>query len=90
MDDTVYLIGAVFAILSSIAAVVFFFVRVGGKLGVQEKVILDNSRDIDRAHEKIRAMEAVQAQHATDIAVIKTNLEYIKDGIDEIKMTLSK
>lgn len=91
MDDLltlILIIGGIISVIAALVAVILFLVRIGGKLAVHEKTLGDNVCDTNRAHDKIRLMEAVQATHSTDIAVLKTTLEYIKDGIDEIKQAV--
>lgn len=91
MDDLLTLlliIGGVITVLGALVAVILFLVKVGGELAVHKRTLEDNVKDTNRAHDKIRHVESVQAVHATDIAVLKTTLDYIKKGIDDIKTTL--
>ena len=92
MDDVltiVLIIGGVITVLGALVAVILFLVRVGGELAVHKKALEENVKDTNRAHDKIRNVEQVQAAHATDLAVLKATLDYIKVGIDDIKTALS-
>ncbi len=47
-------------------------------------------KDLDRAHEKIRNLEGLNAVNDKDIALMKRDIEYIKASVDEIKDILNK
>lgn len=47
-------------------------------------------KDLDRAHEKIRNLEGLNAVNDKDIALMKKDIEYIKVSVDEIKEILNK
>lgn len=91
MDQTliiISIIGGALAILSALVAVILFLVKVGGELAVHKMTLEDAVKDTNRAHDKIRNLEVIQAQQHVELAVLKTTLEYIRDGIDEIKTAL--
>lgn len=83
------IIGGVLSILGALVAVILFLVRVGGELAVHKRALEENVKDTNRAHDKIRNVEQVQAVQSMELAVLKTTLEYIRVGIDDIKTALS-
>ena len=84
------IIGGILVILGAIMGIVGFFIKLGGRIAIAEKTLSENVVDTTAAHDKIRKVADTQAQHTTDIAVLKTSLDYIKDGIDDIRAAVAK
>lgn len=90
LSTILLIIGGIITVLGALVAVILFLVRVGGELAVHKKTLEDNVSDTNRAHDKIRQVEAIQAVHSTDIAVLRTTLDHILAGINDIKDTLKE
>jgi hypothetical protein len=78
------------AILGVIVGVIGFFLKLGGRIALQEKTLSENVADTTAAHDKIRGLAAIQAEHTTKIAVVENDITYIRDGIDEIKAAVRR
>jgi len=80
--------GGVIVILGFLAGVVGFLMKIAAEIGVHKKTLEDACKDVEAAHGKIRDIVPVLAGHTTEIAVLKTDISYIREGIDDVRTML--
>jgi uncharacterized membrane protein len=91
MNETaVYLsvAGGVIVVLGFLGTLVAFLFKLGGKMAVHEKTLTDVVADTTAAHDKIRTLSPVVAEHETSIQLVQKDVSYIREGIDDIKTAM--
>lgn len=91
MDQTALIlsvIGGIIVILGFLGTLVAFLFKLGGKMAVHEKTLVDVVADTTAAHDKIRHLAPQVAEHETSIQLVQKDVSYIREGIDDIKSAM--
>lgn len=91
MDQTALIlsiIGGIIVILGFLAGVVGFLMKLAAEIATHKKDLETACQDVEAAHDKIRRIDPVIQSHTTDIAVLKNDIGYIREGTDEIRNLL--
>lgn len=80
--------GGTIVILGFLAGVIGFLMKLGAEIAVHKKTLETACEDVEAAHTKIRDIAPVIQGHTTDIAVLKNDIGYIREGIDDVRTML--
>lgn len=80
--------GGIILILGFLGGVVGFLMKLGAEIAIHRTTLETACQDVEQAHSKIRDIAPVIATHTTDIAVLKNDIGYIREAVDDVRRML--
>ena len=85
MDYIFSIMGGIIVVLGFLGGVIVFLMKLGAEIAVHKKRLEDTCHEVETVNGVIRTIIPVIQEHTTDIAVLKTDIGYIRNGIDDVR-----